>query len=316
MKIMNSLRAAGRALKKPVLAWGVFDGVHRGHQSLINALAGWAGRTGAPSLVITFDGHPDRVIHPLSGPLFISSLGHRLRLLEKLRVDAVLVLKFDRRFSRIPAPEFISRIIRSLSPSGVIATANVYFGRGGRGDIGLLSRTLGLSRIPLRVIKPLKYKGRIISSSRIRRSVRSGNLSGAQNMLGRSVSILGTVVRGAGRGRKLGFPTANLDPDHEILPKRGVYLARAACLSGRRPGHWLRALVNIGIKPTFKSDIRRPGEDVEAFLLGYNAKKYGNLYGRKLLLEITRRLRPERKFRTPELLIRRIKADLAQISRS
>ena len=324
MKTFNSFSAIGKSLTRPILTWGVFDGVHRGHHALINSVIGWAARIRSDSLVITFDNHPARVLNLHLDPLFITSLAHRLLLLEKLGVDAALVLNFTRALSRLPAEDFVNNIIKTLNPAGVVGTDNISFGRNRSGNIQTLKTILGQHHIPLKIIKTLKYNGRIISSSLIRRAVKSGDLKTAQKMLGRPVAILGTVVHGEGRGRKLGFPTANLDPHHEILPRRGVYLARAFCLKGcRKFTQPLKALVNVGVKPTFDAAtswrphgatinrrLGQPQDTIEVFLLNYDITTRGPLYGRDILVEIIRHLRPEKKFATPDLLIKQIKNDI------
>jgi len=320
MKIFNNLGAI-RSLKSPILTWGVFDGVHRGHNLLINSVIQWARRIRSDSLVITFNNHPARVLNLHSDPLFITSLAHRLLLLAKLGVDVTLVLNFTRKLSQLPAEDFVNKLIKTLNPAGVVVTDNISFGRNRTGNIQTLKAILGRHKIPLKIIKTLKYKDRTISSSLIRQAIKEGKLKTAQAMLGRPVAILGTVVHGEGRGRKLGFPTANLDPHHEILPRRGVYIARAFCLKGcaklARPGRSggftrpFKALVNVGIKPTFHHKFKgHHEENIEVFLLNYDIKTRGSLYGRDILVEIIRHLRAEKKFPTPGLLIRQIKEDI------
>jgi riboflavin kinase/FMN adenylyltransferase len=316
--------AIGQTPKKPILTWGVFDGVHRGHHLLINSVIQWATRIHSDSLVITFNHHPARVLNLHNDPLFITSLAHRLLLLAKLGVDATLVLNFTRKLSQLPAEDFVNKLIKTLNPAGVVVTDNISFGRNRAGNIQTLKEILGRHKIPLKIIKTLKHNGQTISSSLIRQSIKQGDLKTAQKMLGRPVAILGTVVHGEGRGRQLGFPTANLDPHHEILPNRGVYIARAFCLKGcdklTRP---FKALVNVGVKPTFDAAAswrpygattrRRLGQsedNIEVFLLNYNIKTHGSLYGKDILVEIIRYLRPEKKFATPDLLIRQIKNDI------
>ncbi|MBI5778599.1 MAG: riboflavin biosynthesis protein RibF [Planctomycetes bacterium] len=309
MKVFNNFRAA-RALKRPVLTWGVFDGVHRGHRELIDSVLRWARRMGSDSLVITFNNHPARVLNLHDDPLFITSLAHRLLLLEKLGVGATLVLNFTRKLSRLTAEDFVNKMIKALKPAGVVMTDNISFGRNRAGNIRTLKEILDRHNIPLKIIKTLKYKNRIISSSLIRRAIKEGDLVTAQKMLDRPVAILGTVVHGAGRGRKLGFPTANLDPHHEILPRRGVYIARAVCMKGCKFSAPFKALVNVGIKPTFSKSTGHPEEDIEVFLLNYDVRKHGSLYGRDVLVEIIAYLRDERRFPSPQALINQIRKDL------
>lgn len=313
MKILNNFGVISQKLKHPILTWGVFDGVHRGHHLLINSVIRWAKQIRSDALVITFNNHPARVLNLHNDPLFITSLPHRLLLLSKLGVDAALVLNFTRKLSQLTAEDFLNKLIKAVKPAGVIVTDNISFGWNRAGNIQTLKSILGRHKIPLKIIKTLKYKSQTISSSLIRQAINDGDLKTAQKMLGRPVAILGTVVHGEGRGRKLGFPTANLDPHHEILPVRGVYVARALCLKGcRELTKPLKALVNVGVKPTFHPRLKRPIENIEVFLLNYDIKKYGSLYGRDILIEIIRHLRPEKKFATPDLLIKQIKNDIRE----
>ena len=314
MKVFNSFGSINQPLKSPILTWGVFDGVHRGHGRLINSVIRWAARIRSDALVITFDNHPARVLKLHHDPLFITSLAHRLLLLEKLGVDTALILKFTRKLSRLTAEDFVNQIIKELKPAGVVVTDNISFGRNRTGNIQTLRAILDRHKIPLKIIKTLKYSGRTISSSLIRRSIKSGRLNDARKMLGRPVAILGTVVHGEGRGRKLGFPTANLDQHQKLLPFRGVYLARAFCLKGchkfTRP---FKALVNIGVKPTFHRKFNGCcQENIEVFIFNYDIKTQGSLYGKDSLVAISRYLRSEKKFATPDLLIEQIKNDIRQ----
>jgi riboflavin kinase/FMN adenylyltransferase len=309
MKIYRSFRNIG--LKSAIVTWGVFDGVHRGHQLLIKNVVRWARKINKPSLVITFQNHPERVLNsplPEKHSLFITSLEHRLLLLQELGVDYCLVLKFTKRLSRLSGRAFVNRIIKTLSPAGVVVTDNVRFGRNRSGNIDTLRNILAEKRIGLRVIKPLKYGAKATSSSRIRKAIQSGQLKDATRMLGRTVTILGTVVRGKGRGRLLGYPTANIDPHNEILPPHGVYTGYATVLSEPKPRR-RQALINIGTRPTFRTNVISR-IIVEAYLLNYPEKA---LYGRDILLEIIRRIRDERRFQSADLLVNQIKQDLSRI---
>ncbi|MDI6732411.1 MAG: bifunctional riboflavin kinase/FMN adenylyltransferase [Planctomycetota bacterium] len=348
MKIFNGFSQIRGNIKNPIITWGVFDGVHSGHQELIHSVIQWAKRINTSSLVITFRNHPEKVLNAHKDPLFITSLTHRLMLLQELSVpeaprpekysgsgrpasgvkaDNCLVLNFTRRLSQLSADGFIQNLISLLNPTGVVVTDNISFGRNREGNI----ETLRKYNIPLKIIHPLKYGGKIISSSLIRSVIRSGNLKTARRLLGRRVSILGTVIHGEGRGKTLGFPTANLDPHNEILPPRGVYIAIARCLypdevSSLTTGDYLKALVNIGIRPTFHRDLsshlpacRSLGaggkDNIEVYLLGYDQRKCGALYGKDILVEIISRLRDEERFITPEALVKQIRQDIEKLRR-
>ena len=326
MKVFFNFEEINKSIKSlsPIITWGVFDGVHRGHQTLIKSVINRAKKTNSPSLLITFQNHPERVLNTHKDPLFITSLSHRILLLEQLGIDNCLVLNFTKKLSRLSPKYFIKRVIKTINPAGIVVTENILFGKNRRGNIHTLRNILAKRRIELKIIKPLQYRKKIISSSLIRQAIQNGFLDDAQKMLGRPVAILGTVVRGEGRGRILGFPTANLDPHHEILPPRGVYIAKARCLEqSPTPTKWavpsgtdstFKALVNIGIKPTFrKKPITNHKKTIEVYLLNYKQKKHHSLYGKNILVEIISRLRDEKKFSHPDLLVNQIKLDIRKL---
>ena len=320
MKIFLNFEELGKSIKSqsPVITWGVFDGVHRGHQTLVKNVIKWAKKINSPSLLITFQNHPERVLNRHNDPLFITSLSHRILLLEQLGVDNCLVLNFTKTLSQLSAKDFIEIIIKTIKPGGVVVTNNILFGKNRQGNIHTLQNILAENLIRLKIIKTLKYRNKIISSSLIRKAIKDGILNYARKMLGRPVAILGTVVQGEGRGRLLGFPTANLDPHHEILPPEGVYIAKARCLEEPpHSGKTFNALVNIGTRPTFqKKFITNHKKTIEVYLLDYYQKKYHSLYGKDILVEIASRLRDEKKFSHPTLLINQIRSDIKELKRT
>ncbi|MBI4713062.1 MAG: riboflavin biosynthesis protein RibF [Planctomycetes bacterium] len=320
MRILRNLNSLPRThLKSPVLTWGIFDGVHRGHQTLIKEVVRTAKQGRVDSLALTFQEHPKKVLQSHKDALFITSLEHRLILLERPGVSACLVLPFDRRFSRLSPESFIRLVYQKIKPSVIVVTPGITFGRDRSGDINTLKSLCKQYGIKVKTVhllgstcaECLSRRGtvRSISSTRIRAAIRSGRLLDAKRMLGRPVSILGTVVRGSQRGRQIGFPTANLDPHHEILPPSGVYAGRC-----RLDGQTYRALVNIGTRPTFTSHPALSTSEkstnvvIEVHLLGYH--KHERLYGKNIEVEIVRRLPAEIKFTSPSQLINRIKSDI------
>lgn len=306
MKILNTL-SRRLPIELPVITWGMFDGVHRGHQALIRALTRWAKRVNHPSLVITFNEHPRRILLPASQPLFITSLAHRLLLMERLGVDYCLVLPFTKEFSRISAEIFIRKFIRDrINPGGIVLTKNTSFGKGRKGNVDILRQLL---KVPVKIMPPCYYKKQIISSTLVRQAIQENSLKEAAAMLGRPVSILGIVVHGDRRGRKLGFPTANLDPHHEILPPNGVYVGWIKLKGGK----YYRALVNIGTRPTF-----HPSDNnvvIEVYLLDYREKRAGELYDRDIEIEIIRFLRPEKRFASSTALVKQICLDIRRANK-
>jgi len=291
-------------LGAPVAATiGVFDGVHRGHQRVLQELVSWAHEDGGDAVVVTFDRHPREV---LTGekPVALASLEHRLVLLARAGVDVVLLLPFDESTAQTSAESFVEEVlVGALGAKKILLGANHRFGHERRGDLALLLRLgkrLGFEarEVPL---EPAD-EGKVVSSTAIREAIRDGRLDDAERMLGRPVTVLGTVVKGDARGRLLGFPTANLDLQHEARPPRGVY---AALVSVDDAGRWL-AVVNVGRRPTFHPEA---DEDlVEAHLLDYA----GDLYGKRLEVSFLAKLRDEQKFPGPDALVAQIRADIAQ----
>ncbi len=302
IRIGPELRAP-RSLGRPVATIGAFDGVHKGHQRVLADLKRWAGTLGARSLVVTFDRLPRKLTRGGAVPC-ITSLEHRLVLFERLGVDACAVLPFDRRLRRIPAREFVTGILcEKLRVRGVLLGYNCRFGRDAEGDYALLKQ---LERegvcVARRSARPARAGGKPVSSSAIREAIEAGDLRAAGKMLGRPVSILGTVIRGEGRGGRLGFPTANLDLHHELHPPSGVYAGTARI--GRR---WRPAVISIGRKLTFP---RPPRKDVVEVLIPGLSR---SIYGRDVEVRFTRRLRDQEKFASAEALQKQIREDLAAL---
>jgi riboflavin kinase / FMN adenylyltransferase len=300
MEILSGLHALpDPRLRTPMVTWGVFDGVHLGHRRVLDTLVGWARAEGVPSVVVTFDRHPVEVLRGTRIPL-ISPLGERLRLLGERGVDAVLVLNFTLEFSKTSADAFIRDVVAGgLRARGVVLGHDSRFGKDRAGDLATLealSRDLGLA---VRRCEPELFEGRPVSSSLVRELIFAGRLDEARTLLGRPPSVIGAVVRGDRRGSAIGIPTANLELHHAVRPPAGVYAADVP-LDGRV----LRAVVNIGTRPTFKAE---GAETIEAHLLEYRG---GDLYGRVLEVRFLKRLRDERRFQGVEQLKAQIDLDI------
>jgi riboflavin kinase/FMN adenylyltransferase len=308
---MQILRTFEQLPPQSNLAIGVFDGVHLGHQRVIAA----ARDAGSPSVVLTFDPHPMRVLQPDKAPLLLTSTPHKLRLLETLGVDACLLVTFDKKFSETPAEKFVERIAGCRQ---VCVGSRFRFGHERRGDVALLQTLAPRHGFSVREIPSvLTADGEMISSTAVRQHVRAGRLDRAAAMLGRLFSILGTVEHGDHRGKQIGFPTANLNPHNEVLPPHGVYAARVKLLErasspfaaathgrdARSTAQTLGGVVNVGVRPTFGST----EPTLEVHLLDFN----GDLYGQDLEVEFVKKLRDERKFDSVEALQRQIAADIA-----
>ena len=264
------------------VAVGTFDGVHRGHLQVIDA----ARQAGLRTSVLTFDPHPRAVLG--GGVELLATLERRLELLADAGVEDALVLQFNDRLAALPANEFAGKMLRGIGAEVIAAGETFRFGHGREGDLDLLERLgFDVRRVPL---------VEDVSSSRVRELVHQGEIEGAALSLGRPPEVEGIVVRGDGRGRDLGFPTANLDvPDGLLVPPDGVY---AGWTHGRR------AAVSIGTNPHFDGVERR----VEAYLLDFE----GDLYGERLLLEIWAPLREQRRFDSLDALVTTIGEDVVR----
>ena len=288
-----------KPIDRAVITIGVFDGLHKGHLCLLKEVLRYSRKIKGKSLVITFWPHPQR-------ERLIYSLSHRLKLLEKLNMDICVVTRFSSKFRDMSPQRFFEEVILKISrPYCIVVGENFRFGKGACGDTELLKKFSLKYDFRLKVIPPLKLKNRIISSTYIRKLILKGKIKEASNWLVFPFSIWGRVIRGMGLAKNLGFPTANLATDNEILPAFGVYLVRA-----RLADKILPAVCYIGDRPTFNDKILSKRISFELHLL--NFKK--NLYGKILEVEFIKRLRPQKKFPQPNLLIQRIKRDI-QIAR-
>ena len=325
----NELQPSGR---KICLAIGFFDGVHLGHQQIIRQTVTDARRHEAVALVITFDRHPNTAVAPHRVPPLIYSLPQKLRTIESLGVDSLLLIHFDKAFSEQSGEAFIRGLARDLassnpnslrpvgpvgrvgllapdselstanSSSGAIQSlcvgANFVFGHKRGGNVELLKKLGAELKFVVHGLAAVSLDGRAVSSTRIREAIARGDLDAVSQMLGRAYSLAGTVVRGDGVGRQLGFPTANLDVTGLALPPHGVYAVHAEIIlthgAGREAqgakGSPSRAVLNIGVRPTLQNPA--PQLRVEAHLLDFE----GDLYGQELEVSFGEKLREERKF--------------------
>jgi riboflavin kinase/FMN adenylyltransferase len=283
------------------LTIGAFDGIHLGHQRLIQQVRAAAARLDGESAVLTFEPHPDRVLHPERECLLLTTSAERMRLIEALGVDHLIVLPFDRKLARIPAETFMESVCAAMALRELWVGPDARLGAGGRGTAPVL-RDLGL-RLGYTVheVERLQVAGQIVSSTTIRKALGAGRVDEAARLLGRPFAIGGEVVHGDHRGATIGFPTANVAyaPD-QLLPADGVYACRVTLTDGRDE---YPAVTNVGLRPTFGS-LRRT---VEAYLLDWN----GDLYGQTIRVGFLRRLRGEQKFSGIDALIAQIKADVA-----
>ena len=304
-RFFTGLHAIRRPPRHAVVTIGVFDGVHLAHQQLIRSVMRRAHRARGTSVVITFDPDPQIVLAPRTAHPMLMPFPVRLRHLRALGVDWIWVIPFTKHFARMTARQFIQRVLISRLCTRTLVVGETFaFGRQQRGDMDLL-RTLGPSHgMTVIALRPITRQGAPISSSRIRRLIAKGHVARARQLLGRPPALYGQVVRGAGRGLQLGFPTANLRITSDVLPPPGVYAVRVSV--DHQPRSW-RGVMNLGTRPTFG-----PGALVcEVHLLGFS----GILQRRSLELSLLGRLRGERWFASPQALVRQIRRDLVNARR-
>jgi riboflavin kinase/FMN adenylyltransferase len=278
---------------------GFFDGVHRGHQTVIGRAVEVAGERGLASACVTFDRHPLQTLSPGKVPQLLTTLRRKAELIEALGVDALFVLEFTEEVSRWRPDEFVQRVlVEGLHARHVAIGANFTFGHKAAGNLQILTE-LGASRgFTVEGTGLHAIDGRRVSSSSIREALVDGDLDWPRAALGRRYSVEGQVVRGAGRGRDLGFPTANLQtPPGLQLPGRGVYAGMAA-VDGRSHA----AAINVGVNPTFGGEPLH----VEAYLLDFDEE----LLGRLMEVEFWERLRDEVRFEGPDQLARQMAEDV------
>lgn len=284
---------------KIVLALGNFDGVHLGHREIIKMAADTAKDYGCKSAVMIFDPHPLQVLAPEKSPLLLQTLEQRISLIGQAGVDYVIVHPFTRDFASLLPEEFINRFLCSeLNVAAVVVGFNYSFGKNGAGTPEVLKEMGQKCGFAVKVAEPVLVDGKPVASSRIRMLLAAGKVEEAARLLGYCFSLQGTVVHGDGRGKTLGFPTANLQtPEGVIHPGNGVYLTKATV-----EGQSFWSLTNVGHRPTFgKQDV-----SVEVHIL--DAQK--NLYGLALKLDFLQKIRDEKKFSGPRELVRQISRDI------
>ncbi|MBI3333855.1 MAG: riboflavin biosynthesis protein RibF [Candidatus Omnitrophica bacterium] len=311
-------------MKRPVAAIGIFDGVHRGHQAILRRAKARAGAVGGTAMAITFYPHPAAVLAPGREPPLLLSLAKRLEAFASLGIGTVLVIPFTRSFSRWPPRRFVQRLlVDRLKVREVVVGHDFGFGHGRSGSVDTL-RQLGREfGFKVHAVPPVKVTGERISSRRIRELIRQGSLSKAARFLGRPVSVEGRVIRGTGRGRRIGFPTANVKVEAGVLPPTGVY-AVAARIGRRR----YSGMANLGLRPTFNRGTLHKGTVHSARGVSLNGASpllpllevhlfdlHRSLYGRRLEVAFLKRLRPERRFRSAEALARQLSLDAIRAKR-
>jgi riboflavin kinase/FMN adenylyltransferase len=286
---------------EPAVTVGNFDGVHLGHQALARTVVEEACRSRGTTVALSFEPHPSVVLAPDRAPATLTTVEQKGELLGELGIEWLVLIPFTREFSDLPSEEFAQKVLRDCLGARLVAVGTGFrFGRGRSGDLDLLQRLGAAWGIEVRGVLPVLHEGTAISSSRIREALARGALGAVNAMLGRLYFVDGVVVSGDGRGRGLGFPTANLEAHNETLPGSGVYAGFCRELHGAS-SPW-PAVLNIGHRPTFGGGRL----SAEAHLLGYS----GDLYGRPMRWEFVARLREERRFSGAGELQSQIRMDI------
>lgn len=287
-----------------VVAIGMFDGVHVGHQEVIRQARAIASASNLPCSVFTFVSHPRKVLRPDYPVPLLTTWDEKRCFLAGLGVDTVVGVHFTPGFAELSAREFVERIlVGQMRAKHVVVGYNFAFGHGQEGD-GELLATLGAEfGFEVTVVRPVEAKGASVSSSRIRKLLATGHISEANDLLGRPYALSGTVITGDQRGRLLGFPTANLSVDEsKLLPAYGVYAGQALWMEGEETFQE-PCVVNLGMRPTFDP----PQLRIEAHLIGWS----GDLYGKVLTVSLQHRLRSEMAFKSVDELVAQIRQDVA-----
>jgi riboflavin kinase/FMN adenylyltransferase len=299
MEILRTIDELGSLAGSTHLAIGVFDGLHLGHQAVIGRAQEAARQTRGNAVVVTFDPHPVRVLRPEKAPRLLTSTRHKVKLIERLGVDAVLLLEFTLEFSKTPPEIFVEKLVRAAKHLRQICVGQEWtFGANRSGSIRLLEELAPKMGFQVASVPPVSVDGRVVSSTLIRSAVECGDLESAAKYLGRDFTILGTVTEGRQLGRRLGFPTANLRAHNELFPPNGVYAAKA----------WFReeeygGVVNIGVRPTIENEA---GERIlELHLFDFDQQ----IYGEDVEVAFLAYLRPEQKFAGVDELQTQIQRD-------
>lgn len=307
MQVLQGIE--GARFSRSVLTIGNFDGVHRGHQALLSRGREISRLSGAPLVVMTFEPHPAVILTPDRVPPTLTPLHEKLRLLQQAGASATVLVESRLEFFQASAEEFIRDIIARFRPHAMVEGESFRFGRHRQGDIQMLRTAGSANGFEVHTVEPVRvdlggHPDTVISSSLIRHLISSGNVDRAALCLGRPYALFGRVLRGAGRGRTLGFPTANLSVEDQLVPPEGVY-AGLACVGARSKQLTFPAAISIGRTPTFAA------QDVviEAHLLDF----HGDLYDQPLRLEFLDWIREQQRFSSAEALREQIERDVARV---
>ena len=303
MQIFRHIEHRNLSLPNPILTMGNFDGIHLGHQTLLRQVVQEAKATSGHSVVLTFEPHPLRVLAPERAPRLILTHKDKMELLQSFGVDAVIIQRFDWTFANLEAKEFVQRyLIDRLKVRKIWVGRDLGFGKGRKGRVEDLIRLGVEGGFEVGIVEPIQVGGVRISSSRIRELIERGDVHEVNRFLGRYHFVSGRVTRGHQRGRHLGFPTANIVTRAEVLPLDGIY---ATFLQVDE--HPWPSVTNIGVNPTFGDGPRT----TESYIFDFQ----GDLYGQSVRLFFVKRIREEKKFSSPSLLVEQMQKDVLSAQR-
>ncbi len=309
MQIIRTLASLPAAARGGAVSIGNFDGVHRGHVAIVQRLLERAEAVGGPAIVFTFDPHPVRLLRPEQCPPPLTWTERKAELLAAQGVDWIVAYPTDEALLQLSAAEFLAHIVRgTLAARALVEGPNFYFGHNREGTIDRLAELTSAAGISLDVVPQVVIDGEVVSSSRVRDLIRDGNVQQAAKLLSAPYRIRGMVTHGAGRGAKIGFPTANISAIDTLLPAQGVYAGRAwpvsRAVSDSGPLAY-PAAINLGPSPTFGDTMIR----AEVHLIGLTEP----LYGQPLEVDFLARLRDIRPFDSPAALVEQLNRDIEQV---
>jgi riboflavin kinase/FMN adenylyltransferase len=298
MLVVKNLQDLHGPPKRSVITIGNFDGVHLGHREIFRRVVTKAKELSGTSVVVTFEPHPLRFLAPEKAPLRLNTPEEKIRLIAASCIDLLVILHFDQSLADMSARAFVREIlVRSLGVKHLIVGYDYAFGRDRSGDTGFLKDQAVLNGFTLEVLEAICSERQAHSSTMIRQILSEGRVRDAVKILGRHFTFDGVVVHGAGRGRQLGFPTANLETQKEILPRNGVYAVKV-----KWSGNYYDAVINIGRRPTFDNSFLT----LEIHLINFR----GDLYGERLRVYFVDRIREEQLFTTAKALQEAVQKDI------
>jgi riboflavin kinase/FMN adenylyltransferase len=305
LQVYRGTAELDRSIRSPVLTIGNFDGLHLGHQTMLKTVIERAHALSGEAVVYTFEPHPRKVLYPEKAPRLLTTFDQKRQLLDDIGVDVLIAEPFDRDFARVTPEQFVREYIHQrIRPVEVYVGYDFHYGRDREGSMRLLTETGPRLGFAVTIIPEVTVGGADVSSTRIRDLLSEGRVEEAAALLARPFAIRGRVVPGDRRGRSLGFPTANLEAENEVLPAAGVYAGRVRLLDdeGRADAPLHPAVLNVGVRPTFEDG---QGFLAEAHLLDWQ----GDLYGEHVEVDFRHRLRGERRFDGVEALREQIARD-------